>query len=60
MVYTRVHSSPLLYRLLPFFSRGYVPTPRWFYPRVPTLCTLGYLHCVLWGAYTVCSGGLIL
>ena len=52
MVYTRVYSSPFLCRLLPFFlgnmcwSRGDL-SPE-------------YLHCVLWGAYTVCSGELIL
>ena len=52
MVYTCVYSSPLLCRLLPFFSRGYVPIPRWFHPEC--------LHCVLWGTYTECAGVLTL
>ena len=56
MVYTRVHSSPLLWRLLSFFSREYVLVSWWFHPRVPTLCSPEYLHCVLWSAYTVCAG----
>lgn len=47
MVYTRVHSSPLLYRLLPFFSREYVLVSWWSLPRVLTLVCSGVLYCVL-------------
>lgn len=57
-MYTRVYSTPVLCRLLPFFSEGYVPIPWWSHPRVFTLCALGYLHCMLWGAYTMSSGGM--
>ena len=49
MVYTRVHSSPLLCRLLPFFSREYVLVSWWSHPRVLTLCFLGCLYYECWG-----------
>ena len=49
MVYTRVHSSPLLCRLLSFFSREYVLVSWWFHPRVLTLRFLGCLYYECWG-----------
>lgn len=57
MVYTRVYSTPVLCRLLPFFSEGICADPvvvspqsaYTVYSRVITLSALGYLHCMLWG-----------
>ena len=58
MVYTRVHSSPFLCRLLPFFSREYVLVSWWFHPRVLTLRALGSYTVCSGGAYTMSAGGM--